>query len=135
MPETKVKKTTTATPPKGKVIKKSSKSKKTQVEPEASSSSELKLKKVKKVSRKTTETSTTTAQPPRTPRTPKTPIDVSAYFDKHLLTPTELDALTVSQLKTLCRNRKVVGYSGKRKGDIMQLLTTPPATAGITVNA
>lgn len=132
MAETKVKKTAA-------VSKKPSKSKKPVEAAEASSKSsgaaERKLKKLKKVKKvsKPSETAAAAAEQARTPRTPKVPIDVSRFFDRHLLTPTDLDPLTVSQLKTLCRNRKVVGYSGKRKGDIMQLLTTLPAES-VTVS-
>ena len=116
MAETKSKKTAAKDAFKTKVVKKTTS--KTKNAPEGSEATQqLKLKKVKP-----TKKSTTTPAPVATP---KNPVDVCVLFDKHDLSIAELDPLTVSQLKNLCRVRKVVGYSGKRKGDIMQLLTKP----------
>lgn len=126
MPETKQKKSSTT--PK---VKKTSKSKKPApvpvVAPEPSSSQELKLKKVKKV-KNATPTAAPTATATVKPRTRpvRTPVDVNALFERPELTLADLDPLTVGQLKDVCRNRKVVGYSGKRKYDIIRLLARPP---------
>lgn len=113
------------------VVPKTKKSKKTTTETSASTTTqELKLKKVKKP-KKTTTAPTASATPVE--RRARVEVDLATLNIKNVLTIAELDPLTVSQLKSLCRDRKVAGYSGKRKGDIMQLLTEPPVAAAVVV--
>ena len=42
----------------------------------------------------------------------------------------ELGTLTCSQLVVLCRERKIKGYSGKKKTELLELLTGTPSTSG-----
>jgi hypothetical protein len=58
----------------------------------------------------------------RQPRAPRVEIDMEALEVKERLETQEIQPLTVSQLKKLCKTRKIVGYSGKRKEQIMGLL-------------
>ncbi len=91
----------------------------------ASSSStlpkELKLKKVKKCKKPLPEGSDV----PEVVKKPKVKINmeyINELEEKEILATEEIQPLTVSQLKNLCKLRKVVGYSGKRKEQIMTLL-------------
>jgi hypothetical protein len=101
---------------------KTKKSKKTNTSETSTTAQELKLKKVKKPKKTLAATA-----PVEAVERAKVEVDLTALNNKIVLTIAELDPLTVSQLKVLCRGRKVAGYSGKRKGDIMQMLTVPPA--------
>lgn len=42
----------------------------------------------------------------------------------------ELLKLSVNQLKSICRERQIVGYSGKRKDAIIDMLLAPPSPPG-----
>ena len=55
---------------------------------------------------------------------PRVEIDLEVLETKESLDSEEIKTLTVSQLKKLCRTRKIGGYSGKRKEQIMNLLVT-----------
>ena len=53
---------------------------------------------------------------------PRVEINMQELEAKESLESQEIQILTVTQLKKLCKTRKIGGYSGKRKDQIMNLL-------------
>lgn len=53
---------------------------------------------------------------------PRIEINMDELEAKERLDAMEIQPLTVTQLKYLCKARKIAGYSGKRKEQIMNLL-------------
>ena len=98
-----------------------------------SSLKELKLKKVKKTKKPSVaaasiiavgEGSSSVVVADGIPKVKKAKVEINIQEleEKESLETQEIQALTVNQLKKLCKTRKIGGYSGKRKEQIMNLL-------------
>jgi hypothetical protein len=98
-----------------------------------SESSSLKLKKVKKTKKPSVaaasiidvgegSSSVVVADDIPKVKKPKVEINIQGLEEKERLETQEIQALTVTQLKKLCKSRKIGGYSGKRKDQIVNLL-------------
>lgn len=99
---------------------------------ESSNPKELKLKKVKKNKKPSIAAASVIAVGENgssssvvirdAPKKQRVEINMEELEAKERLETQEIQTLTVTQLKKLCKTRKVGGYSGKKKEQIMNLL-------------